>query len=119
MTLIKELQIKITMSNYNQRISSYSSNYDYLFLDNLWDSVLNIVLKRFSQNLEEGLVGLLDESLAFPPFKALFKSLLLLILETSFEPLVGKITESSSLVLSESLSEFLTIGLLKIGSLTS
>ena len=38
MTLIKELQIKITMSNYNQRSSSYSSNYDYLFLDNLLDS---------------------------------------------------------------------------------
>ena len=38
MTLIKELQIKITMSNYNQRSSSYSSNYDYLFLGNLLDS---------------------------------------------------------------------------------
>ena len=46
MTLIKELQIKITMSNYNQRSSSYSSNYDYLFLDNLLDSVLNISLKK-------------------------------------------------------------------------
>ena len=38
MTLIKELQINITMSNYNQRSSSYSSNYDYLFLDNLENS---------------------------------------------------------------------------------
>lgn len=38
MTLIKELQINITMSNYNQRSGSYSSNYDYLFLNNLLDS---------------------------------------------------------------------------------
>lgn len=38
LTLIKELQINIAMSNYNQRSSSYSANYDYLFLDNLLDS---------------------------------------------------------------------------------
>ena len=38
MTLIKELQINIAMSNYNQRSGSYSANYDYLFLDNLLDS---------------------------------------------------------------------------------
>ena len=51
MILIKELQIKITMSNYNQRSSSYSSNYDYLFLDNLLDSVLNISLKKIQSKL--------------------------------------------------------------------
>ena len=38
MTLIKELQINIVMSNYNQRSGTYSSSYDYLFLDNLNDS---------------------------------------------------------------------------------
>ena len=38
MTLIKELQINIAMSNYNQRSGSYSANYDYIFLDNLLDS---------------------------------------------------------------------------------
>lgn len=38
MTLIKELQINITMSDYTQRSGSYSANYDYLFLDNLLDS---------------------------------------------------------------------------------
>ena len=38
MTLQEELQINIAMSNYNQRSSSYSSNYDYLFLDKLLDS---------------------------------------------------------------------------------
>ena len=38
MTLTSELQINIEMSNYNQRSGSYSSNYDYLFLDNLLDS---------------------------------------------------------------------------------
>ena len=51
MILIKELQIKITMSNYNQRSSSYSSNYDYLFLDNLLDSILNISLKKIQSKL--------------------------------------------------------------------
>ena len=38
MTLIKELQINISMSDYTQRSGSYSVNYDYLFLDNLLDS---------------------------------------------------------------------------------
>ena len=38
MTLQEELQINIVMSNYNQRSGSYSSSYDYLFLDNLLDS---------------------------------------------------------------------------------
>ena len=38
MTLQEELQINIAMSNYNQRSGSYSSNYDYLFLDKLLDS---------------------------------------------------------------------------------
>ncbi|WP_295030318.1 hypothetical protein [uncultured Methanobrevibacter sp.] len=38
MTLIKELQINISMSDYTQRSGSYSANYDYLFLDNLLDS---------------------------------------------------------------------------------
>ena len=38
MTLINELQINIVMSNYNERSGSYSSNYDYLFLDNILDT---------------------------------------------------------------------------------
>jgi len=38
MTLINELQINIVMSNYNERSGSYSSNYDYLFLDNMLES---------------------------------------------------------------------------------
>jgi len=38
MTLMKELQINIAMSNYQKRSGSYSSNYDYIFLDNLLDS---------------------------------------------------------------------------------
>ena len=38
MTLIKELQINIVMSNYTERSGSYSSNYSYLFLDNLASS---------------------------------------------------------------------------------
>ena len=52
MTLIKELQIKITMSNYNQRSSSYSSNYDYLFLDNLENSSFSNLFRSDLKNLK-------------------------------------------------------------------
>ena len=52
MTLIKELQIKITMSNYNQRSSSYSVNYDYLFLDNLLDSSYASLFRNDLKNLK-------------------------------------------------------------------
>ena len=51
MTLIKELQINIVMSNYNQRSSSYSSNYDYLFLDNLEDSSFANLFRSDLKNL--------------------------------------------------------------------
>ena len=52
MTLIKELQINIVMSNYNQRSSSYSSNYDYLFLDNLEDSSFANLFRSDLKNLK-------------------------------------------------------------------
>ncbi len=52
MTLIKELQINIVMSNYNQRSSSYSSNYDYLFLDNLMDSSSADLFRSDLKNLK-------------------------------------------------------------------
>ncbi len=52
MTLIKELQINIVMSNYNQRSSSYSSNYDYLFLDNLVDSSFANLFRSDLKNLK-------------------------------------------------------------------
>ena len=52
MTLIKELQINIAMSNYNQRSSSYSSNYDYLFLDNLLNSSYASFFRSDLKNLK-------------------------------------------------------------------
>ena len=52
MTLIKELQINITMSNYTQRSSSYSINYDYLFLDNLMDSSSADLFRSDLKNLK-------------------------------------------------------------------
>ena len=52
MTLIKELQINITMSNYNQRSSSYSANYDYLYLDNLMDSYYASFFRSDLKNLK-------------------------------------------------------------------
>lgn len=46
MTLLKELQINIVMSNYTQRSGSYSSNYDYILLDNLSNSLFRSDLKN-------------------------------------------------------------------------
>ena len=52
MTLIKELQINIAMSNYTQRSSSYSANYDYLYLDNLMDSSYATLFRNDLKNLK-------------------------------------------------------------------
>ena len=52
MTLIKELQINITMSNYTERSSSYSANYDYLYLDNLMDSSSADLFRSDLKNLK-------------------------------------------------------------------
>ena len=52
MTLIKELQINITMSNYNQRSSSYSSNYDYIYLDSLANSSYASLFRSDLKNLK-------------------------------------------------------------------
>ena len=52
MTLIKELQINITMSNYTERSSSYSANYDYLYLDNLMDSSSAELFRNDLKNLK-------------------------------------------------------------------
>ena len=52
MTLQEELQINIVMSNYNQRTGSYSSNYDYLFLDNLANSSYTNLFRSDLKNLK-------------------------------------------------------------------
>ena len=52
MTLVKELQINITMSNYNQRSSSYSSNYDYIYLDSLVSSSYSSLFRSDLKNLK-------------------------------------------------------------------
>ena len=52
MTLQEELQINIVMSNYNQRSSSFSSKYDYLFLDNLTNSSYSNLFKNDLKNLK-------------------------------------------------------------------
>ena len=52
MTLQKKLQINIVMSNYNQRSSSYSSNYDYIFLDNLAGSSYSNLFRSDLKNLK-------------------------------------------------------------------
>ena len=52
MTLIKELQINIVMSNYNQRSGSYSGNYDYIFLDNFASSFYSNLFRSDLKNLK-------------------------------------------------------------------
>lgn len=52
MTLQKKLQINIVMSNYNQRSSSFSSSYDYIFLDNLASSSYSNYFRSDLKNLK-------------------------------------------------------------------
>ena len=52
MTLQEELQINIVMSNYNQRSSNYSGNYDYIFLDNLDSSSYSNLFRSDLKNLK-------------------------------------------------------------------
>ena len=52
MTLQEELQINIVMSNYNQRSGSYSSNYDYILLDNLANSSYSNLFRSDLKNLK-------------------------------------------------------------------
>ena len=52
MTLEKELQINIEMSNYIERSSSYSSSYDYLFLDNMAASSYSNLFRSDLKNLK-------------------------------------------------------------------
>jgi hypothetical protein len=52
MTLQKKLQINIVMSNYYQRSGSYSSSYDYVFLDNLASSSYSNYFRSDLKNLK-------------------------------------------------------------------
>ena len=52
MTLQEELQINMVMSNYNQSSGSYSSSYDYLFLDNLTNSSYSNLFRSDLKNLK-------------------------------------------------------------------
>lgn len=52
MTLQKELQINIVMSNYNERSSSYSSNYDYILLDSLANNSYSNLFRSDLKNLK-------------------------------------------------------------------
>lgn len=93
MTLIKELQINIVMSNYNQRSSSYSSNYDYLFLDNLMDSSSADLFRSDLKNLKiKTFDGTECKILYLPKYGSQDAAILVRI------P-VGKISETTKLIL--------------------
>jgi len=93
MTLIKELQINIAMSNYNQRSSSYSSNYDYLFLDNLLNSSYASSFRSDLKNLKiKTFDGTECKILYLPKYGSQDAAILVRI------P-VGKISETTKLIL--------------------
>ena len=93
MTLIKELQINIVMGNYNQRSSSYSSNYDYLFLDNLEDSSFANLFRSDLKNLKiKTLDGTTCQLMYIPVYGSQHAAILVRI------P-VGKISETTKLIL--------------------
>ncbi|WP_298517613.1 hypothetical protein [uncultured Methanobrevibacter sp.] len=93
MTLIKELQINIVMSNYNQRSSSYSSNYDYLFLDNLEDSSFANLFRSDLKNLKiKTLDGTACPVMYIPAYGSQRAAILVRI------P-VGKISQTTKLIL--------------------
>lgn len=52
MTLIKELQITITISDYIKRSSNYFSNHDYVLLDNLFNSSYSNLFRSDLKNLK-------------------------------------------------------------------
>ena len=52
MTLQNELQINVVIANYTERSSSYSNNYDYLFLDNLASSSFSHLFRSDLRNLK-------------------------------------------------------------------
>ncbi|MEE0934171.1 MAG: hypothetical protein U0L42_00710 [Methanobrevibacter sp.] len=52
MTLLKELQINITINNYTERSGSYSSDYDYVLLDSLTGSSFSGLFRSDLRNLK-------------------------------------------------------------------
>ena len=93
MTLVKELQINIIMSNYTQRSGSYSSNYDYLYLDNLMDSSYATLFRSDLKNLKIKTFGGTEcKVLYIPKYGSQAVAILARI------P-VGKISETTKLIL--------------------
>ena len=93
MTLIKELQINIAMSNYNQRSSSYSSNYDYLFLDNLLDSSYASSFRSDLKNLKIKTFDGTECKILYLPKYGFHDAAILVRIP------VGKISETTKLIL--------------------
>ena len=109
MTLQKKLQIYIIMCNYNQRSSSYSSSYDYIFLDNLASSSYSNLFSNDLKNLKiKSSDGTKCEILYIPSYGSQKAAILVKI------P-VGKISQTTKLLLdvydtSTSFSSTLTTG---------
>jgi len=109
MTLQEELQINIVMSNYNQRSGSYSSGYDYLFLDNLSDSPYVNLFRNDLKNLKIKTKDKTECKLLYIPAYGSQSSAILVRIPT------GKISQTTKLLLdvhdkSTTFSSTLTIG---------
>ncbi|WP_292887544.1 hypothetical protein [Methanobrevibacter sp. UBA212] len=93
MTLQEELQINIVMSNYNQRSGSYSSDYDYLFLDNLSDSPYADLFRNDLKNLKIKTKDKTECKVLYIPAYGLQPSAILVRVPT------GKISQTTKLLL--------------------
>lgn len=93
MTITNELQINIAMSNYNERSGSYSSNYDYLYLDNLASSSYASLFRSDLKNLKiKTIDGTECKILYLPSYGSQPAAILVRI------P-VGKISQTTKLIL--------------------
>ncbi|WP_458453042.1 hypothetical protein [Methanobrevibacter sp.] len=93
MTLQKKLQINIVMSNYAQRSGSYSSSYDYIYLDNLASSSFSNLFRGDLKNLKIKTVNNTECSVLYIPSYGSQPSAILVRVP------VGQISQNTKLLL--------------------
>ena len=93
MTLVKELQIDITIDNYQQRNGRYSTDYDYIFLDNLTSSSYASLFRTDLKNLKIKTIDRTQCQILYLPAYGLQQAAILTRIP------IGKISETTKLIL--------------------
>ena len=93
MTLQKELQINIVISNYTQRSSSYSSSYDYILLDSLASNSYSNLFRSDLKNLKIKTIDNAECKVLYLPSYGSKPSCILVRIP------VGKISQTTKLLL--------------------